>query len=217
MTNPNHKLKRHQQKLITQQTNKTDSYSFFNLLTSPQLLATVEEQLPEHRERLYPPTTTLALYLTQCMNTDASCQNTVNAHTVERVFNGLSACSTQTGAYCKARQHLPIDMVSTLVKQTGQMVSQQLPATWQWQGRPVKLVDGTTITMPDTQENQNTYPQQSSQKPGLGFPIARIVAVICLNSGVVLDAALGSGNNYSLTRDFLFLRTLIFICLSENG
>lgn len=208
MINPNHKSKQVQQKLITQQANKTDAYSFFNLLTSPQLFASVEEQLPDHRERLYPPTTTLSLFLSQCMNTDASCQNTVNSHSIERVFNGLTPCSTQTGAYCKARQRLPIEMVSSLVKQTGLMVTQQLPAAWQWRSRPVKLVDGTTITMPDTNANQQLFPQQSSQKPGLGFPIARIVAVICLASGVVLDAAMGAaqgkgGGEHALFRQLI--------------
>ena len=57
--NTNHKSKQHQQKQITHYAQTTDSYSFFNLLTSPKLLSMVEEQLPEHRERAYPPTTTL--------------------------------------------------------------------------------------------------------------------------------------------------------------
>ena len=190
MINPTHKTRQLQQKLITQQANKTDAYSFFNLLTSPELLSVVDDQLPEHRERLYPPTTTLSLFLTQCMNSDSSCQNTVNAHTVERVFNGLSTCSTHTGGYCKARQRLPTSMVESLVKQTGRMVNKQISTAWQWQHRHVKLVDGTTITMPDTPDNQRVYPQQNAQKPGLGFPIARMVAIICLSSGVVLDAAM---------------------------
>jgi len=172
------------------------------LISSPVL------KLPEHRERLYPPTTTLSLFLTQCMNTDASCQSTVNSHTVERLFNGLSACSTQTGAYCKARQRLPLEMISTLVKQTGLLVTRQLPAAWQWQGRPVKLVDGTTITMPDTQANQHSYPQQGCQRPGLGFPLARMVAVICLSSGVVLDAAMGTAQGKGSGEHALFRQLL---------
>src|SRR2546426_46013 len=62
---------------------------------------------------------------------------------------------------------------------------------WRWHGRRVKLVDGTTVTMPDTQENQKEYPQQAAQQPGLGFPIARLVVVFCLSCGAVLDAAMG--------------------------
>ena len=108
--NTNQKLKQVQLNSIQSHTNKTDAYSFFNLLTSPQLLSIVDEQTPDHRERIYTPTTTLSLFLAQAMNSDSSCQNTVDRHTVERVFNGLSSCSTITGGYCKARGRLPVEM-----------------------------------------------------------------------------------------------------------
>ncbi len=170
--NINQNAKQVQQNSICSFANKTDAYSFFNLLTSPELLSVVDEQLPEHRERVYPPTTTLSLFLAQAMNTDSSCQNTVDRHAVERCFNGLPACSVLTGAYCKARQRLPTEMVSELVKQTGQMVTQQIPDIWRWHGLSVKLVYGTTISMPETFDNQTTYPQQAGQREGLGFPIA---------------------------------------------
>lgn len=81
----NQKLRRIQQKRIKHQVQTVDSYSFFYLLTSEQLLSVVEEQLPDHRERLYPPTTTLSLLLTQALNADASCQNAVNAHAYSTV------------------------------------------------------------------------------------------------------------------------------------
>jgi len=99
-------------------------------------------------------------------------------------------------------------MVSALVKQTGLLVTKQIPSAWQWHGRPIKLVDGTTVTMPDTEENQKTYPQQSGQKPGLGFPIARIVAVICLSSGVVVDAAMGKYKGKGSSEHTLFRQLL---------
>ena len=181
-----------QQKHIAHHAQKTNAYTFFNILTNPQLLDVVEQHLPPHRERLYTPTTTLSLFLAQAMNTDASCQNTVNHHAVERVFNGLSACSTTTGAYCKARQRLPTNMIAKLVKQSGQLILEQLPNSWRWQGRRVKLVDGTTVTLPDTAANQQQYPQQKAQQPGLGFPVARIVGIVCLASGAVLQAAMGA-------------------------
>ena len=62
---------------------------------------------------------------------------------------------------------------------------------WLWQGRKVKLVDGSGISMPDTPENQTCYPQPGSQAEGVGLPLARIVAVICLSTGAVWDAAMG--------------------------
>ena len=206
--NTNHKLIKVQQNNIQTHISKINSYSFFNLLTNSKLLSVVEEQLPEHRERLYPPTTTLSLFLAQALNADSSCQNTVNNHVIERAFNGLSACSIKTGAYCKARQRLPLEMVAALVKKTGRLITKQTPDGWAWQGRSVKLVDGTTITMPDTKENQAIYPQQNNQKQGLGFPIARMVAIICLASGAILDGAMGAykgkgGSEHALFRQLL--------------
>ena len=179
------------QKRFADRVSATDCYGFFNLLTGPKLLDVVEAQLPEHRERLYTPTLTLSMFITQILSSDGSCQNTVNAYAVSRVFNGLEPCSTGTGAYCKARQNLPLEMVSHVARQTGRMIVEHTPEAWHWRGRRVKLVDGTTVTMPDTPENQAVYPQQSGQKPGLGFPIARLVVLICLGSGAVLDAAMG--------------------------
>ena len=126
------------------------------------------------------------------MNADRSCQNIVNEFTVQRVSHGLAACSTHTGSYCKARQRLPLEMVSELVRCTGALIDMEVPTHWRWEGRPVKLIDGTTVTMPDTEDNQATYPQQRGQKPGLGFPISRIVGVICLASGGILNAAMTS-------------------------
>jgi hypothetical protein len=182
---------KNQQKRVTNYVRTTDCYGFFNLLTGPELLDVVEAQLPEHRERFYPPTVTLSLFMTQVLSSDGSCQNAVNGYVVGRVFNGLEPCSTGTGAYCKARQNLPVEMVSNVARQTGRVIVEHTPDAWHWRGRRVKLVDGTTVTMPDTPENQAVYPQQKGQKPGLGFPIARMVGLICLGSGAVLDAALG--------------------------
>ena len=187
----NNKLSCSQQQRIQKYAKKTDSYKFFNLLTSPKLLDTVEDLLPDHRERFYPPTETLSMFLAQALNEDRSCQKAVNDAAVHRAISGLPAVSTATGGYCRARQRLPLTMVSELVCQTGKLINEQIPIQWRWQGKRVHLIDGTTVTMPDTEENQATYPQQSGQKPGLGFPICRLVGVICLSSGAVLNASIG--------------------------
>jgi Transposase DDE domain len=169
-----------------------DAFSFFNQLTAPDLLETMESTLPKHRERLFPPTETLSLFLAQALKPDRSCQNIVNDAAVKRLTGGLPQCSTNTGAYCRARQRLPLEMLSTLVRHTGSLVAAGAHDTWLWNGSRVRLVDGTTVTLPDTAANQAAYPQQGGQKPGLGFPICRIVAVTCLSTGAVLNAAMGN-------------------------
>jgi len=82
-------------------------------------------------------------------------------------------------------------MVADLARYLGRTLAEEVPPAWNWQGRPIKLIDGTTVSMPDTPENQQRFPQQTSQKPGLGFPIARLVAIMDLSSGAILNAAMG--------------------------
>lgn len=204
----NNKLTRFKQQQLESHVDKSNAYSFFNLLTSPELLDCVDANSPEYRERLYPPTETLSMFIAQSLNQDSSCQSIVNDIAVKRIVSGLKPNSTATGAYCRARSRLPTEMVSSLVKQTGLMVDAQVPNKWRWQGKRVRLIDGTTVTMPDTQENQDRFPQQGSQKPGLGFPICRIVAVICLSSGVILNAAIGRFNGKGASEHNL-LRTML--------
>ncbi|MFB3090548.1 MAG: IS4 family transposase [Gammaproteobacteria bacterium] len=205
---PNQQQRTHQQKRVTNFAANSDSYCFFNLLTGEDFFEQVESLLPEHRERLFPPTETLSLFLAQVMAADRSCQNAVNDAAIKRLVGGLSDCSTHTGAYCKARQRLPLDMVSTLTRYSGQMTSKQCPENWHWRGRPIKLVDGVTAVMPDTPENQEAYPQSVNQASGLGFPLCRMVAIICHASGSVLDMAMGSYNGKGSDEQSLLRRIL---------
>lgn len=181
-----------QQRTIRHHAHQGDPYAFFNLLTGPQLLDKVESFLPEHRERLFPPTETLAIFLSQALSADRSCQRAVNESAVKRLTGGLTVCSTRTGGYCRARERLPLSMLCGLTHDVGQTLAATAPKGWHWRGHPVRLVDGTTVAMPDTQTNQRVYPQPRSQRPGLGFPLARIVSLICLGSGAILDAALSA-------------------------
>lgn len=197
-----------QQKRIARQIKDTDSTRFFNLLTSPQLLSCVEDHLPEHRERLYPPTETLAMFLSQALSTDASCQKAVNDVAIQRACAGMRANSVRTGGYCRARQRLPLQMISSIAKCVGNLIGTRVPGSWSWKNRPVKLVDGTTVSMPDTIGNQVGYPQHGSQKKDLGFPTARIVGVICLSTGAIQNAAIGPCKGKAGSEYALFLQLL---------
>lgn len=173
---------------------RCDSYQFFNLLTSDILFDKVDALLPAHRERQFPPTETLSMFLSQVLSADRSCQNVVNQAAISRLQGGLGVISTHTGGYCQARKRLPTDLVCSLTRAVADTVRSHSPSRWDWYGRRVKLVDGTSITMPDTAENQAVYPQQGNQKPGLGFPICRLVGVTCLSTGMLVDASIGPFN-----------------------
>lgn len=204
----NYSAVKHQQIQISTHHSKLNALSFFNQLTSDQLLERVESLLPDHRERTFPPTETLSLFLSQAINEDRSCRNVVNQSSIARLIGGLPKCSIATGGYCKARARLPVDMIRTLTRFTGELIDQKVCNKWRWQGRRVRIVDGTTVTLPDTPENQKRYPQLKAQKPGLGFPMCRLVGITCLSSGALLDSAMcpvsGKGND-----EQSLLRTMI--------
>lgn len=185
-----------------------DSMDFFNLITGPELLETLESLLPEYRERKFAPTVTLAMFLGQVLRADSSCRNAVNEAIINRLLQGSEAVSANTGGYCQARARLPIDLVRELARRCAALMNEHTSKGWLWRGRHVKLTDGTTTLMPDTEPNQAQYPQHGSQEPGAGFPIARLVAVMSLANGAVLDLAMGpyqgkGTGEYGLFRELL--------------
>jgi len=191
-TNASRQIDRHQQQSQLQQLEEQGTYAFFNILTGPQLFDSVERLLPEnHRERLFPPTETLSMFLTQTVSPDRSCQNAVNRSAVARHRNRLKPCSTSTSGFCRARERLPLALAQELSIECAREVSDTVPTDWRFRGRPVRLVDGATIALPDTPENQAQYPQPSSQESGLGFPQCRLVGLFCLASGALLDCETG--------------------------
>ncbi|HTT04810.1 MAG TPA: IS4 family transposase [Steroidobacteraceae bacterium] len=176
---------------IRRQVHQAYAVDFFNLLTGPELLEMTESHLPEHRERLYPPTVALSMFMKQALEEDRSCQRAVNGWAAQRAAEGLSVHSVSTGAYCRARGRVPLQMISALTRASGRLLCERAQEAWLWRGRRVKLADGTGISMPDTPSNQACYPQPSTQTEGVGFPLARLVGIICLSTGVVLEAAIG--------------------------
>jgi putative transposase len=156
---------------------------------------------------IYTPTVTLWVFLSQCLSPDHSCRDAVARLIAWRLACGLKPCSADTGAYCTARGDLPEEALHGLVRETGREIEDESPQTWLWHERKVRVVDGSTLTMPDTEENQAAYPQQKTQKPGCGFPIARILVIFSLSLGTVLEAAIGKYHGKQTGENSLF-RTL---------
>src|SRR6516162_1321907 len=120
-------------------------------------------------DRVFSPLVTLWVFLGQVLSADHSCR------------------AAETGAYCQARRRLPETFFADVACAVGRNLDARAERGWLWKGRRVYLFDGTTVTMPDTPENQQAYPQVYNQKPGLGFPIARLGAVISLACGAIVN------------------------------
>jgi hypothetical protein len=138
-------------------------------------------------DRIYSPLVTLWVFLGQVLSADSSCRAAVARLIAHRLSRGQSSCSAEPGAYCQARKRLPEEFFAETARQTGRALQAQVNPQWLWKGRRVYAYDGATVMMPDTPENQHTYPQNVAQRPGLGFPIAKIAAVFSLACGAVID------------------------------
>src|SRR5947209_10867368 len=125
-------------------------------------------------DRIFSPLVTLWVFLGQVLSADHSCRAAVACLIAHRVSRGQRPCSAQTGAYCQARKRLPESFFADVACSVGRRLDEQADRRWLWKGRRVYLFDGTTVTMPDTPANQAASPQVYNQKPGLGFPIARL-------------------------------------------
>ena len=119
------------------------------------------------KDRIYTPLVTLWVFLSQVLSEDHSCRAAVARLITHRLSRGQSSCSAETGAYCQAKKRLPEKFFADIARETGRSLDASAHSDWLWKERRVYLFDGSTVSMPDTPENQNAYPQHDSQKPGL--------------------------------------------------
>lgn len=181
---------------------------FSQLLDAQAIKDVLVEAGVSFRERLYTPCMTVWIFLSQVLDPMQCCLQAVLRFMAYRLAQGLPPCSSETGAYCQARQRLPENLVQRLMQVSGRHLhDREMPDAWLWKGRTVKLADGTTVSMPDTPANQDAYPQPRSQKPGVGFPLARLVVVFSLAVGTVLEVAIGQAQGKQ-TGEVSMLRTL---------
>jgi putative transposase len=193
---------------VRDQLKRQDGLPFLPLLSRDLVEAACRHCQHLRRERIYTPSITRAPFLSQVPSDDHSCDDAVDRFQKYRFDQGLPRVATSTSSYCEARQRLPEAMIWDLVRRVGRSIHERAHPGWQFHGRAVKIADGSTVTMPDTPANQAAYPQAKTQKPGVGFPIARILVVFSSAVGTVLEAALGPYQGKQ-TSELALLRQII--------
>jgi hypothetical protein len=188
---------------------RSSQFPITHLLSAADVDEALTAEGYSFRERVFSPVITIWIFLGQVLDPDHSCRQALLRFVAWLSAHGRKPCSSQTGAYCQARKRLPEGVLRRLVRSKGGKLEEQSPQQWRWFGRDVKIGDGSTVSGPDTEANQKAYPQPRTQKPGLGFPILRIVVIFSLSVGTVLDAAF---NPYvgKETGETGMLRTLMY-------
>jgi hypothetical protein len=121
-------------------------------------------------DRIYPPLVTLWVFLGQVLSADHSCRAAVARLIAHRLSRGERPCSATTGAYCQARKRLPEQFFSAVACLVGRALDAKAESQWLWKGRRVYMFDGTTVSMPDTPENQAAYPHPLQPEAGAWLP-----------------------------------------------
>ena len=181
-------------RLILHSLQQSDSLPFSDALTEEQIEGTFEEEgaCYDDEDQVFTPAITLWAFLSQALHKGEhrSCLAAVARIGVLLVALGRPRCAQNSGPYCRARGRLPLAVIERLTCEVARRCEREVPDAWLWNSRHVKLVDGTTVTMADTEENQEAFPQQSCQKEGLGFPIARLVVLLSLATAMITGMAM---------------------------
>ncbi len=169
---------------------------FSEVLTEGEIEEAFDEEdswFAQEDDNIFTPAVTLWAFLSQVLHKgeQRSGLAAVSRVLVLLVALGRKPCAKNSGAYCKARAKLPEKVIERLTLEVAQGCEKAVPRGWLWHGRHVKLVDGTTVSMPDTEANQEEYPQPAIQEEGLGFPIARLVVLLSLATAMVSGMAIG--------------------------
>ncbi len=169
---------------------------FADVLTEEEIEESFDEEdacFAQEEGDVFTPSLTLWAFLSQVLHKEEqrSCLAAVSRVIVLFVALGRKPCVNNSGGYCKARAKLPEKVIQRLTTRVAMGCEKQVSEDWLWKGRHVKLADGTTVSMPDTEENQAAYPQQASQEKGLGFPVARLVVLLSLATAMVCGMAIG--------------------------
>jgi hypothetical protein len=180
-----------QVELLRSRLGQAGDRAFADVLPARRVERALAEEGATWREVASTPLVPLWAFLGQGVSADGSCRAAGAGVLAWLVSRGERPCTPKTDPYCTARRRRPESLFTRLVRETGAALHGEAPAAWRWHGRRVKVVDGSTVSMPDPPANQAAYPQPGAQQPGLGFPLARVVVVFCLACGTVLDAALG--------------------------
>lgn len=144
------------------------------------------------RERLYTRSRVFWFFLSQALSADGSCQESVQKFLAWLALEEGKTASPNTAAYCKARVRLPMENLQRVCGDVMRTIQQAHEGQSPWCGREVKVVDGSGLSMPDTPENQEKFPQSRRAKPGCGFPEMRFVALFSLATGVLLHSTWAS-------------------------
>ena len=178
--------------------NQSLGLPFKELLPASLIEEAMKELKIRYYQRLFDPIVTVWAFLSQVLDSDKSCHHAVSKVIAYLAGERVEIPSTDTSAYCQARSRLPEKLLEKLFIQSGESLEKRIVTEHLWRGRNVLVIDGSTVSMPDTVENQKEYPQPSTQASGCGFPIAKIGVIFSLATGAAIALCIDVLNTHDI-------------------
>ena len=177
---------------LTQSLREVRSYTLCHLETCLGLWMPTELFPKEKgRDRDYTRWRTFWCMIWQSLNPDASGREVVRQLQALFTLEKGRELSDEDGAYCRAKARLPLDQFSKALAATAKAANQNAPTMTLLQGKPIKAIDGSALTLCDTPKNRKAYPPlQCADSPS--FPMMRLVVIFSLISGAISCLAQGS-------------------------
>jgi len=164
----------------------------------PAPLLSAEDEGANSRDRIYSLRLTFECFVWQLLNPQTSCREVVRQVQALCRWHGKGLVDEGDSAYVQARLRLPRERLENALIATAQAADRRAGSGGQLQGRPVKVVDGSTTQLADTPKNQKRYPQPTTQKRGCGFPVMKLAVLFSLTSGAILHVLMESLRHHDL-------------------
>jgi hypothetical protein len=187
-----------QVQILKDKFNQSLGLPFKELLPESAIKLAISEVKIKYKKRLFDPFITLWAFLSQVLDSDKTCHNAVSKIIAHLAGSDVEIPSSDTSAYCQARARLPEKLLEKLFNYSAQKLEEKVTQEHLWCGRNILVIDGSTVSMPDTVENQKEYPQPSTQKDGCGFPIAKIGVIFSLVTGAAVALCIDVLNTHDI-------------------
>lgn len=184
--------------ILKQKFSQSLGLPFRELLSASVIGQAIDELKIKYRRRLFDPFVALWVFLSQVLDVDKSCHDAVSRVIAYLVNQGVEIPSTDLSAYCQARSRLPENLLEKLFGKAAQSLEEKVTTEYLWCGRNVKAIDGSSVSLSDTVDNQKAYSQPTTQKPGCDFPIAKIGVLFSLATGAAIALAIDVINTHDL-------------------
>jgi Transposase DDE domain len=151
------------------------------------------------RKRMFTPMITFTAFLGQVMSRGSSCRDAVRRVQAWAIASRRQPPDDNTSGYCQARGRLSMELLQKAHERVCEWFGRRTKGEELWLGRSVKVVDGTGISMPDTDENRKAFPYAGGQRKGCGFPTGKLVGLFCLATGHLSKFTFDSWKNHDIT------------------